>query len=97
MFPHTFSRFFAAFLQSLPVLESFVFHYTSFTTHPETTDLVLSQAEINDAGNPCRFPQIVPQVGGGVPSGKRRSQANEQQRDEQRSDCKRLVVRIEKS
>lgn len=31
------------------VLESFVFHYTSFTTHPETTDLVLSQAEINDA------------------------------------------------
>ena len=31
------------------LLESFVFHYTSFTTHPETTDLVLSQAEINDA------------------------------------------------
>ena len=50
----------------------------------------------HDAGNPCRFPQIVPQVGGGAPSGKRRSQANEQQRDEQRSDCKRLVVRIEK-
>lgn len=31
------------------VLESFVFHYTSFTTHPETTDLVLSQAEIDDS------------------------------------------------
>lgn len=31
------------------LLESLVFHFPSFSTHPETTDLVLSQAEINDA------------------------------------------------